>query len=64
MVPIGTFDDYKQALEKHWVVFYKMTLAALRTRLYLLFCLHMQDNCITFVFLTNAFMGVQTPGMI
>ena len=39
-------------------VLHQMTLSAPRTHFFSLFCLDMQDNCITFVFLTGTFMGV------
>lgn len=42
----------------------QMTMAALGTCLYASFRFDMQDNCITFVFLTRTFVVIKTPYMI
>jgi hypothetical protein len=39
-------------------ILHQMTLSAPRTHFFSIFCLDMQDNCVTFVFLTGTFMGV------
>jgi len=39
-------------------ILHQMTLSAPRTHVFSLFCLDMQNNRITFVFLTGTFMGV------
>ena len=39
-------------------ILHQMALSAPRTHFFSLFCLDMQDNCITFVLFTGTFMGV------
>jgi hypothetical protein len=39
-------------------ILHQMTLSASRTHFFSFFCLDMQDNCVTFVFLAGTFMGV------
>ena len=45
-------------------VFHNRANPTTRATSYSLFCLYMQNNSITFVFFTSAFVGVKTPIMI
>ena len=45
-------------------VFHNRASPTTRATSYSLFCLYMQNNSITFVYFTSAFVGVKTPSMI
>ena len=42
----------------------QMVMTTLGTDFYALFRFHMQDNCVTFVFLTSALVVIETKSMI